>query len=675
LVGEAPNTQAVGAKITLQGGAIPIETKEVAAGGLYMSHSDYEASFAMGSSDSATLVVEWRDGRRTTLHGVRANRLYELTAATATAPARSADSSRFAKASPLFEDVTPLLGGHVHTDPRFDDWQQQPLLPNALSQLGPGVSWFDIDRDGDEDLIIGTGRTGHLVVFRNDGGRFVALPARGPAASADLTTVLGMRSPEGERLVVGVSSWERPGVYGAVTMPVTREGVGEKISPAVAQLPSATGPMAVADYDGDGDLDVFVGGRAIPGRYPEPASSTLFRNEGGKFVLDTANSRVLESIGLVSAALFSDIDGDGRPDLLLARDWGSIALFLNNGGTFQAAPASWGLDRLVGRWNGLASGDLDGDGRLDLVATSWGRNTATPADSERPLVMVHGPFGRSGDEEMLLAREDRRLRALAPLNGYAGVRGVIPDLSRRLSTFSAYADATLDDVLGPFGSKDKRVSVRSQDHLVLLNRGDHFEALPLPDETQLAPAFFAGIADFDGDGFEDVVLSQNFYPTALGLPRYDGGRGVLLTGDGKGGLKPLTGASSGIEVYGDQRGAAFADFDRDGRLDLAISQNGGATRLLHNRLAKPGLRVRLEGPPTNPDGVGAQIRIIYSGDRMGPVREIQVGSGYWSQNGAVQVFGLSSQPDSVWVRWPGGAETRQRVQPSAREVVIAQPSR
>jgi len=176
------------------------------------------------------------------------------------------------------------------------------------------------------------------------------------------------------------------------------------------------------------------------------------------------------------------------------------------------------------------------------------------------------------------------------------------------------------------------------------------------------------IADFNGDGFEDVFLSQNFFPTSIGTPRYDTGRSLLLLGNGKGALQPVTGAQSGLLVYGDQRGAAYADYDADGRLDLAVSQNGAATRLFHNRGAKPGLRVRLQGPPTNPDGVGALIRIVYGG-RMGPAREVAAGSGYWSQNGAVQVFGLAGTPTAVWVRWPGGAETRTAVPASAREIV------
>ncbi|CAN5160705.1 VCBS repeat-containing protein [soil metagenome] len=668
LKGRAPNTRAVGATIRLLGGAVPTQQREVQVGGLYLSHSDYEASFAMGKSDSATLVIQWRDGQRTTIEHVRANRLYEVTesasAATPSIPATSLPQT-------LFEDVTTQLGGHTHVDPPYDDWSRQFLLPNSLSQLGPGVAWYDYDRDGLEDLIVGTGKGGKVGVFHNVGGRLVPQRDAGPVAQADITTVLGLAIDKSSELLFGVSTWEGApeGMPSVLRVPASRLGISSSASTAVPSLESSTGPMALGDYDGDGTLDLFVGGRVIPSRYPVAASSELYRNVRGQFVLDTSASVLLKDIGMVSSAMFADVNGDGRPDLLLAREWGSIVLLLNQGGRFVRAPSSWGLDKLPSRWNGIAAGDLDGDGRLDFIATSWGRNTSAPADSAHPLVMLHGVFGSGGEEEIIQARMDPRVKGLSPLNGYQRMRVVMPDLASRIGSFGSYADATVEQILGSAMPKVQRAEIVTLSHTLFLNRGDHFDTVELPVESQFAPAFYVGIADFDGDGNEDVYLSQNFSATAVGLPRYDAGRGLLLRGDGKGGLTPMSGSASGIAVYGDGRGAAYADFDGDGRLDLAIAQNAGATRLFHNRNAKPGLRVRLRGPATNPDGIGAQLRVVY-GPRMGPVREVQAGSGYWSQNGAVQVLGLSAAPSAVWVRWPGGAETRVPVTPGMREVTI-----
>lgn len=663
LVGDAPNTAAVGATIRVRGGAVPVQVREVAAGGLYLSHSDYLASFATGPAEAVTIEVTWRDGRVTLLPGARPNRIYEITQATAR-PAPPPEAAP----PPLFEDVSAQLGGHRHEDPPFDDWERQFLLPKSLAHLGPGLAWFDLDRDGREDLIVGAGRGGRLAVFRNLGGRLAPGPA-GPVAPHDLTAVLGLAGPGGPRLLAGLSSWEAP-LEEAAGLPAAL-GVSWPSGRAEPLLPShvaATGPLALADYDGDGALDLFVGGRALPGAWPVPVRSALYRNVGGRFVPDTLQPALAQPIGLVSAAVFADVDGDGRPDLVLAREWDSILLLLNRGGIYEPAGPEWGLAPWTSQWIGIATGDFDGDGRLDLVATSWGRNVVTAADSARPLRMYYGDFGASGEVEMLLGRPEPG-RDLAPMNSYPRARVAIPGLSSRIRSFSEYAAASLRDVLGGFIAQAVAAEVVTQDQMVFYNRGGRFEAVPLPLKAQHAPAFAPVVADFDGDGREDLVLSQNFSHTALGIPRYDAGRGLLLLADSAGRLHPVPGGTSGILIYGDQRGAAAADFDGDGRVDLAIGQNAGPTVLLRNRGARPGLRVRVAGPPANPDGVGTQLRVDY-GDRLGPVREVQAGAGYWSQSGAVQVFGLSGTPAAIRVRWPGGKETRTPLPAGAREVVV-----
>jgi enediyne biosynthesis protein E4 len=195
---------------------------------------------------------------------------------------------------------------------------------------------------------------------------------------------------------------------------------------------------------------------------------------------------------------------------------------------------------------------------------------------------------------------------------------------------------------------------------VFLNRNGRFEALPLPTEAQFAPTFGVVVADFDGDGREDLFLAQNFFAFRVEDARLDASRGLLLRGDGLGGFAAVPGQLSGIKVYGEQRGAAVADFDKDGRPDLVVTQNGAATKLFRNTSARPGLRVRLMGPPGNPDGVGAVLRVKWASG-WGPARELHAGSGYWSQDSACAVLGTPNPPVAIQVAWPGGRKTEQAI--------------
>ena len=597
---------------------------------------------------------------------------------------RNQGSDPFGPRTPtLFEDVSEQLDA-THTETWFNDFARQPLLPHSLSQLGPGVSWLDLDEDGREDLVIPDGAGGELAWYRNEQERFTRVPLGFPAGGLDFTMALAAPSPEGQgggrSLLVGRSSYraatleEALQLAGVARLELSPDGRQVVQAEAVALPDSASvGALALADLSANGRLDLLVAGRVIPGAWPVPASSRLYRNLAGRFEQDPRDISVLHGAGPVSGALFSDLNGDGWPDLVLAVDGGPIRLFLNQRGRLTEATERFGLARLTGNWNGIAAGDFDGDGRLDLVATNWGRNLTYRASAQNPLLLYMGRFGPNPTLDVVPAAWDSAIGAVAPLTSFARLTRALPNLRRQVPTFRAYAAASIEQLLGPPAARARRIAINTLDHLVLLNRGDRFEPHPLPDEAQFAPGFGAVVSDFDGDGREDLFLAQNFSQTELGTPRFDAGRGLLLLGDGKGGFAPMPGQFSGIAVYGDQRGAAAADFDGDGRVDLAVSQNAAESRLFRNRGAAPGLRVRLKGRPGNPDAIGAQVRVRYQ-DGLGPVREVQAGSGYWSSNGAVLVMGLRTAPVAVVVRWVGGTVSEVPVS-GAGEVIVEEGGR
>jgi len=246
---------------------------------------------------------------------------------------------------------------------------------------------------------------------------------------------------------------------------------------------------------------------------------------------------------------------------------------------------------------------------------------------------------------------------------------LIPWIVERYQTATAYSTAGVLDLLGERSRSAKVVDATWLESTVFLNRGDHFVARPLPIEAQFSPAFGVVAADLDGDGNEDVFLSQNFQAVDGDTSRYDAGRGLLLQGDGRGSFRSVPGEESGLKIYGEQRGAAVCDYDDDGRLDLVVTQNGAETKLYRNTGAKPGLRVRMKGPATNPTGVGVVLRPI-SGTTTGPAREVRAGGGYWSQDSPVQVFGAVGRVSRIQVQWPRGGVTIVDVPPEAREVTI-----
>src|ERR1044071_8161528 len=356
-------------------------------------------------------------------------------------------------------------------------------MGRKLSQLGPGVCWYDVDGDGWEDLVVGSGRGGRLGVYRNDGkGGFAVLsgPPYEKVVARDQSSVLGTDNG----LLVGSANYEDGLTNGGCVR--IYDGKRKVSGESVLGPGFSVGPLALADVDGDGDLDLFVGGRVIGGRYPEAADSLLLKNEEGRLVV--AQRR--EKLGLVSGAVFSDLDGDGKEELIVACEWGPIKILRMEQGKLVGWDAPVGvksrastLSQLSGWWNGVTTGDLDGDGRMDIVASNWGLNSRYRTSEAHRRKVYYGDLEGRGTVDIVEGHYEEGMKAEVPERGLGVVGGALPFVREKYGSYEEYGKASLAEIYGERLKAMRVLEVRVLESVVLMNRGDHFEGKALPAEA------------------------------------------------------------------------------------------------------------------------------------------------------------------------------------------------
>lgn len=686
LKGRGANTRAIGAKVDLVTGDGMRQSQVLLPYNGYQESDEPVLHFGLGDTDRVTsLEVRWPSGARQILGALSGNRWIEIAEPETAAPVEEEKPVK-----PLFRRVQGFAGLAMPEAP-FDDFLRQPLLPHQHSQLGPGQAWGDVDGDGKVDLYLGSpkGQPGRLLLNRGvdeEGNPVFALRMRGPftemTAYEDMGVLLFDFDGDGDRDLLAVSGSVEcePGDASLADRLYLNDGKGE-FTEAIGHLPApADGKhdsgsvAAAADFDRDGDLDVYIGGRVVPGEYPATPRSRFLLNDGTGRFTDVAAAHGLATTGLVTGALWSDADGDGWLDLLLTHEWGPVRLFSNREGKLVETTEAAGLAQATGFWNSIAGRDLNGDGHIDYLAGNLGKNTKYSASPEVPELIYYGDVDGSGKKNLVEAKFDRSLNCLLPRRGLSCSSLAMPNLLQKVNTYHGWASSALDDIYEKARLESAlKLEATTLESIVMINDGEgRFTIQPLPVLAQIAPVYGIALSDFDGDGLTDAVLAQNFFTTQQETGPFDGGLGLLLrgTGDGKkaGGLGEVWPRESGVLVPGDAKSLGLIDFDGGGRPDLFFGMNHAAPVILMNEAGEEDgspLMISLEGKPGNLSAIGARVSVEIAGLPR-QTAEVSAGSGYLTQSTPNLFFGWGAGAKDdvsakVTVRWPDGSVSESRL--------------
>jgi hypothetical protein len=446
------------------------------------------------------------------------------------------------------------------------------------------------------------------------------------------------------------------------------------------QLPEPVKPeniIATADFDRDGQMDYFVGGRVQPGKFPLAPRSALLAKRSDRFKDVTEEMAPgLGEVGRVTAALWSDLDQDGWPDLLLTLDWGQVKYFHDRAGkAFEDWTEKTGLSSAgTGRWSAMATADFNGDGRPDYVVGNVGLNTRYRASPQHPALLFYGNFGGAAPLAVEGYYENGRLYPWLTRNELGAK---IPAILKRFPRNDQYARTDLGEILGAENmAKAARFAATELRSGVFLSRSDgtyRFE--PLPRMAQIARIQGLVAGDFDGDGHADIYMVQNSAAPESSPDRFDGGLSQLLRGDGQGHFAVVPPAQSGLVVTGEAMAVAAADFDEDGWADFLIARNNAPAMAYRNHgvAGRHSLRIGLRGSPGNPAAVGARITVEFSD---GTTESADVAAAMISTSattGCFFGFADKNPPRQVRVRWPDGSSSRHDVPPAATVLTLTKP--
>ncbi|HEX4682593.1 MAG TPA: VCBS repeat-containing protein, partial [Gemmatimonadaceae bacterium] len=562
LRGQRANTGGIGARVTIwQGSEVQVVEQMPTRG--FESSVDPRLHFGLGATRGIdSLLVEWPGGAAERLQIVAVDQTLTLSQSNATRQPPSSRKSPPLVA--MLADVSAQTGitwRHRENDPL--DFVRQPLLPHVLSAEGPAIAVGDVNGDGLDDLYVGGAKwqPGVLYLQRPD-GTFQASeqPAfRRDSLFEDVDALFFDANGDGHPDLYVVSGGnEFAGRDDALQDRLyINDGHGhfERDTTALPRMSDNGARVVAGDFNKDGHIDLFVGRRAVTGAYGIAPRSYLLENDGHGHFTDVTSKLApgLVNAGMVTSAAWVDYDGDGALDLIVAGEWMPVRVFHQENGRFVERARESGFDHTNGWWNDLTVADLDGDGRPDLVLGNLGLNSFLTASRSQPARLYVGDFAHDRGTQAILTAY--RGGVSYPVASRDELALILPDIQRRFPTYTAFGASRIEDIVDR-STLDHANVLQAYDFAtsIAINNGKGgFTLRPLPMEAQLSPVFASLATDIDGDGHTDLILAGNQFGVPPVFGRYDASYGLLLRGDGHGSFAPVDLPSSGLVLDGEVR--------------------------------------------------------------------------------------------------------------------------
>ncbi len=635
LKGKPANPLGLGAKILLKlsNGKQLYQEQQIVRG--YMSSIDPVIHFGLGSEEVEEVFIIWPDGKEETINDLAANQVLTLTYSNAKSGSNTRAILNFPKEDALFEDVT-ISSGLIYSHQEDDkiDFYTQRTIPHKLSQYGPSLAVGDINGDGLEDLLVGSS-SGYFpkAFFQNQDETFSEvniLSGENPVFEEmgmllfdidnDKDLDLYLVSGSNEFLPESAEYTDR--IY-------LNDGKGNfTLDKNFSGIKASGSTVRGADFDGDGFTDLFVGGRTPMAKYPMPERSFLLKNQNG--ILQDVTDAVapgLSQIGMVTDAVWSDVDLDGQVDLVVVGELMAVTIFKNDGGVFTKLEAT-GLENALGWWNSISPGDFDQDGDVDFVVGNLGANNPHKPSADRPVKIYAKDFDNNGSMDPVTFAyykgKDGVYKSY-PSHFWGDLYGQSTLFRRKFERYKTYALSTEQDLLTQEEKKDALILTGNYDQSAYIENlgGGKFAIKALPRIAQIGPVNGIVASDFDQDGYLDVALIGNDYGNEIFIGKLDAHIGLVLKGNGNGEFEPLNVSESGFLVPGDGK-ALVRIASAEGSPLLVASQNRSNLKAF-----------QIKGSSTRTLSLGEDIMAVILDLGNGKTQRVEttLGSGFLSQSG------------------------------------------